>query len=118
MDARPLTDAEDARLKDLYPAIWMKTARRPDLVSRDPITLRLWVRTPESMCLIPVDVKGFAIDLELDNAQENDMAGSGDRPEYIDQKGPSPGQGTLQRTSPQKDVPYKSGAATPKKSVK
>lgn len=38
-----------------------------------------------------------------------------DRPEIIDPKGPSPGQSTLTRTSAQKDVPFKSSPATPKK---
>jgi hypothetical protein len=42
----------------------------------------------------------------------------GDRPEYIDQKGPSPGQSKLTPASPTKDVPYKSAPATPNKNVK
>ena len=38
---------------------------------------------------------------------------TGDRPEMIDQKGPSPGQSRLTPTDAQSGVPYKSGAATP-----
>lgn len=42
----------------------------------------------------------------------------GNRPEYIDQKGPSPTQGMLTREPAQKDVPYQSSKETPNKSVK
>ncbi len=38
-------------------------------------------------------------------------------PQMIDQHKPHPTQGTLSRTSAQKDVPYKSAKDTPKKGM-
>lgn len=114
---RELTDAEDAQLRERYPQIWTKCHGRALLMSTDPIKLQLRVYDQASKLVMPVEVKGF--DLAL-TEKDSDMPRKfeADRPENVNQKGPSPTQGVLTREPAQKGVPYQSGKATPNKSVK
>lgn len=67
---RKLTDAEDDQFREKYERVWSSSVYRAQLVSADPITLRLFVMRPGTggaMIAVPVDVRGFEITLDKFN---------------------------------------------------
>lgn len=70
MTPRLLTDNEEAQFKTKYPAIWRRAIGGIRLLDQNPhtkqITLEVFVYDPNATCAVPVNVKGFQLELDKD----------------------------------------------------
>ena len=62
-ERRELTDDEDRQFREKYPQVWQKCHSRALLMSDDPITLQVRVYDVREKMVLPVEVKGFELNV-------------------------------------------------------